>query len=131
MGRRVVAAPLFACGSQQYGQLGLLPVPRTPQFGLQQVTALAWKYTVSIAAGARHSLALTSTGELYGWGWNHMGQVGVKSKSRICYGPTEVFPGNDRFVCSIGAGQWHSLCAAYIDESRNPQRRGLWHALML
>lgn len=31
----------------------------------------------SVACGAWHSVALSTTGDLYGWGWNRFGQLGT------------------------------------------------------
>ena len=68
---------VFAWGSNPYGQLGngsttssLVPV--------QTVTsgALAGKTVVAIAAGDWHSMALTSDGQVFTWGYNNKGQLG-------------------------------------------------------
>jgi alpha-tubulin suppressor-like RCC1 family protein len=35
---------------------------------------------VMISCGLRHSLALTESGRVFGWGWNNRGQLGVDVK---------------------------------------------------
>jgi inhibitor of Bruton tyrosine kinase len=93
---------VFAWGSNRFGQLGLDPsspgfsahcippdesswsaaqstksclnVPRRVD-RLHQVTA--------VAAGLRHSLALTQQGHVYGWGDNSAGQLGLARRSGI------------------------------------------------
>ncbi|CAK9867327.1 unnamed protein product [Sphagnum jensenii] len=65
---------LFTFGWSKYGQLGhgdfqdhLIP---------HQVEALEKTKVQSISGGWRHTMALDSEGQLYGWGWNKFGQVG-------------------------------------------------------
>ena len=41
----------------------------------QQVPALAGVFIEDVAVGAEHSLALSSTGDVYAWGSNSEGQV--------------------------------------------------------
>jgi len=49
-------------------------------------------FVVSVAAGDRHSVALTRLGEVYCWGDNRSGQLGIYSNSgdRCCQSPTRV-----------------------------------------
>jgi alpha-tubulin suppressor-like RCC1 family protein len=67
---------LYSFGENQYGQLG-----RTTSGGAQATPGLvalpgATGPVAQIAAGAQHSLALTSTGQLYAFGRNEEGQLG-------------------------------------------------------
>ena len=39
---------------------------------------------VAIDAGSRHSLALTTNGQVYAWGWGYYGQI-VRLKRTILY----------------------------------------------
>ena len=66
---------LYAWGADQAGQLGTgayaseaTPVPVAESPGLT---------FTEVAAGDDHSLALTSTGTVYAWGSNEMGQLGL------------------------------------------------------
>ncbi|XP_064486952.1 uncharacterized protein LOC135399146 [Ornithodoros turicata] len=65
---------VFACGSSRYGQLGLGVLQRTwiPQL----IETLAGKQVSKIACGLYHSLALTTSGRLFTWGWGVHGQLG-------------------------------------------------------
>jgi RHS repeat-associated protein len=59
---------------------------------------------VAIAAGAYHSLALDSGGNLYGWGYNNEGELGLGNNFSML-NPQYITNG----VAAIGAGQFHSL----------------------
>lgn len=64
----------------------------------------------SIAAGGWHSMALSSTGDVYVWGWNESGQLGY-SKDTITMKalplPLEISD-DDHFI-AISAGSRHSM----------------------
>jgi len=69
---------LFSMGSNRYGQLGhgretaaakSVAVPK-------KVAALRSSFVVTTAAANKHSVAVTSTGEVYTWGSNTCGQLG-------------------------------------------------------
>ncbi len=103
---------LYAFGSNQYGQLGVAtgsgalgpnPTPRllTLPGAVGRVAALA--------AGSTHSLALTSTGELYTFGENQFGQLGRAANSG-----TETPNGVPERVSLAGAsGQVVQIAAGY------------------
>jgi alpha-tubulin suppressor-like RCC1 family protein len=57
-----------------------------------------------VAAGAKHSLALTSTGVLYAWGYNYYGQIGNGNNTDQKL-PVQVMTG----VAQIAAGDNHSV----------------------
>lgn len=64
-----------------------------------------------ISAGSRHTLALTTNGEVYSWGWGVLGQLGLGHKKTVLL-PTKI----DSFstpVRAISAGGIHS-CAIDI-----------------
>ncbi|XP_066932881.1 E3 ISG15--protein ligase HERC5-like [Clytia hemisphaerica] len=46
---------------------------------LQPVEVLEPLRFVQVAAGGWHSLVLSDSGDIYGWGWNESGQVGIHS----------------------------------------------------
>jgi alpha-tubulin suppressor-like RCC1 family protein len=56
---------IYAWGSNEHGQLGVPSISMTTQ--PQRVEALLGKSIVYIQSGAKHSGALSGTGELYMW----------------------------------------------------------------
>ncbi|KAL2498540.1 Ultraviolet-B receptor UVR8 [Abeliophyllum distichum] len=97
---------LYTYGWSKYGQLGhgdfedhLFP---------HKLEALREKCISQISGGWRHTMALTTNGELYGWGWNKFGQVGVGDNVDHC-SPVQVkFPHDQKVVC-ISCGWRHTL----------------------
>lgn len=66
---------IWSWGSNNFGQLGngttldnLNPKPVKNNFGSEKIVALS--------AGGYHNMALSSKGNLWGWGWNGYGQLG-------------------------------------------------------
>lgn len=77
---------VFAWGSNQFGQLGESPngVTSTTSRSLpKQVEELKQTPCVAVAAGERHSVALSKEGEVYVWGNNTSGQLGVSRRSGV------------------------------------------------
>ncbi|CAH3163860.1 unnamed protein product [Porites lobata] len=67
---------VYTWGHNGYSQLGngnsnqgLIPSPLT--------SALQMKKVVQVACGSHHSLSLTDDGEVYAWGYNNCGQIGL------------------------------------------------------
>ena len=107
---------LYAFGDNGYGQLGdttnngtATPNP-TPT--LVTLPGAGGPVT-EIAAGGEHSLALTSTGQLYAFGWNGYGQLGIETNSNTPNpNPTPALvtlPGAGGPATQIAAGGNHSL----------------------
>ncbi|XP_045600512.2 LOW QUALITY PROTEIN: probable E3 ubiquitin-protein ligase HERC4 [Procambarus clarkii] len=70
---------VYAWGENGFGQLGINSTEShtsTPKL----VKSLARKQALQIACGSNHTLALTSDGELYSWGQNNLGQLGLSHK---------------------------------------------------
>uniref|UniRef100_A0A8C7E5A8 RCC1 domain containing 1 n=1 Tax=Naja naja TaxID=35670 RepID=A0A8C7E5A8_NAJNA len=69
---------LFSWGGGRHGQLGHgdLESRREPR----AVEALQGLAVAEAAAGGWHSAAVTDAGDLYLWGWNEAGQLGLPSK---------------------------------------------------
>ena len=109
------AGQLYAFGSNRFGQLGN---PASSGTELANPTPLrvslpgARGPVVQVAAGFAHSLALTSTGQLYAFGSNEFGQLGSADNSGTS-NPTPpaqvVLPGATGPVSQIAAGAFHSL----------------------
>jgi len=107
---------LYAFGDNQYGQLGNAthnaanlanPIPAPV------VLPGATGGVVRVAAGGAHTLALTSTGQLYAFGINLAGELGSATNSgSASANPTPApvtLPGATGVVAQIAAGGSHSL----------------------
>ncbi len=97
---------VWAWGRNQNGQLGLGDT--TNRNVPTEVTALAGKSVVSLAACNTHAFALTSDGKLWAWGANGSGQLGLGYTSTSVTTPTEVAALSGVTVSSISAGYYHS-----------------------
>ena len=108
---------LWAWGANDHGQLGIgdqdattknlpvqLPFPQNTRF-------------TKIAAGALHSLAIDSTGNLWAWGANGAGQLGNGNNNIDSFAPSRVtFPAGTPSIVAIAGGGKHSLA---IDATNN------------
>ena len=111
----------FGLGTR--GQLGHGDIlPRTEPQIIQALAGLPMK---AIACGNWHCLALSQSGDLYSWGWNEQGQLGLKNPP----GPTVALPtlvdviddstasddaaaGCDVNFVSVGCGSRHSAAVS-------------------
>ncbi|XP_075163815.1 HECT and RLD domain containing E3 ubiquitin ligase 4 isoform X2 [Haematobia irritans] len=78
---------IFSWGHNDYGQLGLAngqDLVTQPKI----VRSLISKNVIQIACGNNHSLALTNCGELYAWGSNIYGQLGIGSPGDVVHSNT-------------------------------------------
>ncbi|XP_071450243.1 probable E3 ubiquitin-protein ligase HERC1 [Hetaerina americana] len=73
----------------------------------QQVPALASYFIEDIAVGAEHTLALTSTGDVWGWGNNSDGQLGL-GHSAVVREPVLVSALSGKGIKQITTGRTHS-----------------------
>ena len=67
---------VYAFGSSRFGQLGVgkeVVLSRNPLI----ITELVNKDIVKVECGQYHSLAISSSGLLWTWGWNLFGQLGI------------------------------------------------------
>jgi len=108
---------LYAFGYNYYGQLGNpanVKVVDEPN-PVPAIVALPGQsgQIAQVAAGARHSLALTSSDQLYAFGGNEYGQLGVTANAgSIEPNPTAklvTLPGMTGQIAQIAAGTFHSL----------------------
>ncbi|KAE7997572.1 hypothetical protein FH972_002195 [Carpinus fangiana] len=100
---------LYTYGWSKYGQLGhgdfedhLVP---------HKLEALCDNHISQISGGWRHTMALTSDGKLYGWGWNKFGQVGVGDNVDHCSPGQVKFP-HEQKVIQISCGWRHTLAVS-------------------
>ncbi|XP_033842077.1 probable E3 ubiquitin-protein ligase HERC1 isoform X2 [Periophthalmus magnuspinnatus] len=87
----------------------------------QQVPALSGVQVTDIAVGAEHSLVLSSTGEVYTWGSNSEGQLGLGHTNHVRE-PTLVAALQGKNIHQISAGRCHS--AAWSAPSVPPRAPG-------
>ncbi|XP_076159820.1 RCC1 and BTB domain-containing protein 1 isoform X3 [Alosa pseudoharengus] len=99
---------LYAWGHNGYSQLG----NGTTNQGVAPVlvtTNLQSKRITEVSCGSHHSMALTSEGEVYAWGYNNCGQVGSGSTANQ---PTPRKVSNclqNKHVVSLTCGQTSSM----------------------
>lgn len=77
---------VFAWGSNQFGQLGDNPTGSTGTSSRsipKPVDDMKQTPCIAVAAGERHSVALSREGEVYVWGNNTSGQLGVPRRSGV------------------------------------------------
>ncbi|XP_030420591.1 RCC1 and BTB domain-containing protein 1 isoform X2 [Gopherus evgoodei] len=103
---------VYAWGHNGYSQLGNGTTNQgiTP---VQVCTNLLIKRVIEVACGSHHSMALSSDGDVYAWGYNNCGQVGSGSTANQ---PTPRKVSNclqTKMVVSIACGQTSSM--AVID----------------
>ncbi|XP_069745782.1 RCC1 and BTB domain-containing protein 2-like isoform X3 [Narcine bancroftii] len=103
---------VYAWGNNGYSQLG----NGTATQGLapcQVSTNLQHKKVIEVACGSHHSMTLTSDGEVYGWGYNGNGQLGLGSNGNQPT-PCRLAALQGIHVCQIVCGYAHAL--ALTDE---------------
>lgn len=100
----------YSWGHGRSGRLGhgdelTQPEPTLIQ-GLQHVIIR------QVAVSENHTLALTSTGQVYAWGSNRYGQLGIGSVADTSYSahPQLIKSLNKVIVAGISAGESHSVC---------------------
>jgi alpha-tubulin suppressor-like RCC1 family protein len=109
---------LYSFGENQFGQLGL--ATNSGIFAANPTPALvtlpgATGPVSEVAAGANHSLAVTSTGQLYAFGENEYGQLGNATNTnngKHTPNPTPTLvtlPGATGPVIQVAAGAFQSL----------------------
>jgi alpha-tubulin suppressor-like RCC1 family protein len=103
---------VFAAGTNANGELG--NGTQTTTYGGAPTQVISLSGVTAIAAGCNHSLALTATGEVWGWGYNHRGQVGVGAVAKQL---TPVKVSGLPTIKAIAAGCTHSMAldsAGYV-----------------
>ena len=101
---------LWAWGYNNTGQLGINSSIATDILSPTLVSGPIGASWAAIAAGAYHSLAITTTGILYGWGQNTSGQVGINSITTVSSPVLVSGPvGASWIAISSGASQSHSV----------------------
>jgi len=100
---------VWAWGSNSFGQLGVGSNDSQITFA-SAIRSLQGTTITAIAAGSGHSLALDSQGNVWAWGDNQVGQLGIGSHGRPRHVPVKLglFPARTR-ITRIAAGAMHNL----------------------
>lgn len=108
----IVGDKVFCCGLNNYGQLGTNDTKN--RVYLTEVLGLEGKGIVALQGGMHHSLALSSTGQMYAFGRGDSGQLGtqevvLKNSGDFCPRPVRPFLPEGVVVTSFGCGGNHNL----------------------
>jgi alpha-tubulin suppressor-like RCC1 family protein len=115
---RTVDGKVYTWGDNECGQLGYadksIPQPESPagpktQAEPEMIETLKNLKVINIKCGAFHSLALTKRGQIYAWGLNNHGQLGIGSDSMFEIEPSIIDSSITCEVVMISCGKWHSL----------------------
>uniref|UniRef100_A0A8C6YER0 HECT-type E3 ubiquitin transferase n=1 Tax=Naja naja TaxID=35670 RepID=A0A8C6YER0_NAJNA len=94
----------------------------------QQVPALSGVFVEDVAVGAEHTLALSSAGDVYAWGSNSEGQLGLGHTNHIRE-PTLITSLQGKNIRQVSAGRCHS--AAWTAPPAPPRAPGVSVPLQL
>jgi alpha-tubulin suppressor-like RCC1 family protein len=97
---------VFSCGKNYDGQLG--DRTTTDRDVPVKVSLPAGTKVTAVAAGADHSLAVTSTGAVFAWGLNNAGQLGNGGTGSSTVPVKVSLPAGTK-VTAVAAGSLHSL----------------------
>ncbi|MEU7023834.1 Ig-like domain repeat protein [Streptomyces sp. NPDC046203] len=99
---------VYAWGFNSSGQLG--DGTTTTRTSPVEVHLPAGTRATAISAGTNHSLAVTSDGHVYAWGWNDSGQLGIGTADNDPHPtPAEALLPAGVQATAIAAGRYHSL----------------------
>jgi alpha-tubulin suppressor-like RCC1 family protein len=111
LGITTASAGVVTWGLDDVGQLGLRrPLHVAVPEMVNQTGVLAGKQIVQVVGGMNHTLALSSTGEIYAWGGNDHGQLGtadIRPMNEPVEVPMAAFAG--KTVVGLAAGNNFSL----------------------
>ncbi|XP_011882075.1 PREDICTED: probable E3 ubiquitin-protein ligase HERC4 isoform X2 [Vollenhovia emeryi] len=99
---------LFSWGCNLNGQLGLNSVDCTERVP-RMVKVLGTNVIVQIACGVEHSIALTNDGELYAWGSNREGQLGLGSHTTTEIKPKRIPTLAAVPIAFVACGGYHTV----------------------
>ena len=103
---------VYAWGNNYFGQLGLgTSGDENNESSPVLIPTTALSNVSGIAAGNLHSLAFTTNGEVYAWGYNYYGQLGLGTSGNAYNesSPTLITALSNITVSGIAAGAYHSL----------------------
>jgi alpha-tubulin suppressor-like RCC1 family protein len=108
---------VFGWGNNQFAQLGL--APGGFQVFPTRINVGPYSSIDAIAAGSAHAIAHSTDGNVYGWGYNGRGQLGIGSPSVAQATPLVMQSGPDNMndVNDLAAGGDFSIMIRYSDRA--------------
>ena len=106
---------VFGWGSNTFSQLG---IPAGGALSIATPIPIPAGGIDAIAAGAAHGIAHSQDGNVYGWGYNGRGQLGIGS-SGVAQLPTAMNPGPDGMnnISDLAAGPNFSVMVRFTDRA--------------
>jgi len=98
---------VYSSGLNSYGQLGIGNSDVNATIGVLTRVPIPG-VTVHVTAGGCHALALSNAGEVFSWGRNDNGQLGLGHLRDAC-GPQRVKLTPPRTITAVAAGDFHSF----------------------
>ncbi|KAL5229006.1 hypothetical protein ABZP36_017271 [Zizania latifolia] len=105
-----VDGDVYSFGGNQFGQLGTGSDQAETVPKLVDASSLENKNARTVSCGARHSAIITDEGEVFCWGWNKYGQLGLGDsvdRNVPCSVPVDAYHPLD-----VSCGWWHTLVLA-------------------
>ncbi|KAJ4251088.1 hypothetical protein NW762_011740 [Fusarium torreyae] len=108
---------VVAWGCGQQNQLGRRIIERNKMSSLiPQGVGLPRGKIAQIACGSYHSFAIDKAGQVYGWGLNNFGEIGVESNAgeddAVILRPAKLTYLDDYNITQIDGGEHHSLACS-------------------
>ncbi|XP_072248664.1 probable E3 ubiquitin-protein ligase HERC4 isoform X2 [Leuresthes tenuis] len=100
---------VFSWGAGDDGQLGVCPMPQSITYRPSRVPIPLPIGIIQVACGNFHSLALTKGGDVFSWGSNSHGQLGLGRDVALQHKPVLVCALTGVAVTKISAGGSHTL----------------------
>lgn len=101
---------VYSFGGNQFGQLGTATDQAETYPRLLEASSVENVNAKIISCGARHTAMVTDTGEVFCWGWNKYGQLGLGDVVDRNV-PSQVK--TDGYVArNVACGWWHTLLLA-------------------
>ena len=105
---------VYTCGSNKFGQLGLgLANSESTTRNYASKTSLTGVKMICTGAGGTSILAATSANELYSWGNNQWGQLGLNNQTHTNT-PTKVTFPSKKIVQMHGGGMYGTINGAFL-----------------
>ncbi|KAJ8747117.1 hypothetical protein K2173_008916 [Erythroxylum novogranatense] len=103
-----ISGSVYAFGGNQFGQLGTGSDQAETRPKLLDSPSLESKRVKAVSCGARHSFILTENGEVFSWGWNKYGQLGLGDTMDRNM-PSQVGLLEGCQPKNVACGWWHTL----------------------